>query len=528
MLLGMYRNLNIGIKERAHSYSHFSLALILFFSSFASFANEEKFLFSFKNQALFFENADFQSYEEESFRDKQASRNQNTDDTYKIVYGELSLLLEKEYKNSTFYIQAARAAHWGADNFQGRDEGQNSVYFKQLYFRHRSSSEFEFSLGRQRYEIGDSYWDYFFSDIIDGLSFLYRSPADTFSINFMGDVLSNSVPNEETGIYGVVKKDEESIDDFRGDTLSSRAGLNLRIGKTKKSAFPAPFFGLRAFSYHLRYGVSSQGSADLAESGKNPYNKSDGDFLNTSGLRFYASLFKGSVDMDFTWAHSRGRDLQFASEHIYDDSAYALNFLWKENWERKEKAPIQNEFALQAGLFEPRFAGMKGLSMGGMLLWGYKSYQTAPYAAPYHFRDYAKWKDSPLFIDRTNPKTFFKLKEKLRLGNFSSSLSYLRLMETESRDYMGSEIEFALEYSFDNIKFTQQSAVFIPSDYYQRRSIENKFIPAGKDRFYALRFSLEYLFDLKEGAEEGARKKKRKKPQKRKRTRFSEEKYSYD
>ena len=456
------------------------------------FAKEDSFVIYFNNYLLFFENADFQHYRKENFRNNQAVSAQNSDDAYRMAYGELRLLVEKQYKNSTLYIDMARAAHWGADNFQGRDKGQNAVYFRRLYFVQAFSPDLYLSLGRQKYEIGNAYQDYFFSDTLDGFSLTYSPFSDIFSINFMGDLLSNSVRNEETGRYGIVSKDEEGIDDFRGDTVTARAGFNLKLETAESPSSTLSSLGLRAFSYHLRYGASSQGAADLAENGKNPYNKSDGDFLAMSGLRFYSSFFAKSLSFDLTGAYAQGQDLQFASRHIYNDSAWALNLVWKAG----AYPALQNELSLSAGYFRPYFASMKGTSMGAMLLGGYKGYHPAPHTAPYHFRDYAKQQDAPLFIDRTNPKSFLKLKERLKLGALGSSLSLLGLWETRSSEYMGSEVELSLEYRIDNIKFSKQSALFFPSSYYQRRSLANKFIPAGRDVFYGLRLGLEYVLDL--------------------------------
>ena len=491
------------VRSRLWKLNIFSLSILLSGLAWSTFAEEDISALYFNNHLLFFENADFQNYNEESFRKHQAVASQNGDDSYKIAYGELRLLVEKQYKNSIFYVDIVRAAHWGADNFQGRDEGQNTLYFKRLYFVQALSPDLYFSIGRQRYEIGNAYWDYFFSDMIDGFSLRYRILPDILSMNFMGDLLSNSVQNEETGIYGVVKKDEESIDDFRGDTLTTRLGLSLKLSMPESPQALLSSLGLRAFSYHLRYGASEQGAADIAENGKNYYNKSDGDFLSMSGLRLYGSFFAKDLSFDLTWAYARGQDLQFASEHVYDDSAWALNLVWRAG----EKPAFQNELCLSAGYFRARFASMKGLSMGGMLLWGYKSYHPAPYAAPYHFRDYAKWQDAPQAIDRTNPKTFIKLKEGLKLGRFGGSLSLLGLWETQSSEYMGSEIELSLEYRIDNIKFTTQSAIFSPSDYYPRRSLENKFIPAGRDTFYGLRLGVEYVLDLNSSTAQASSKK---------------------
>ncbi len=488
----------------------------------------------FNNYFFSFENADFQSYDASVFRENQVLRRDNSDDSYKLFYGELRFYLNEEYKNTIFHIDASRFNLWGADNFQGGDDGHNTFSFSKLYFGYAISENSQLKLGRHKYEIGNAHYDYFFSDIIDGFSFKHYF-SDFMALGIMGDVLSNSVRNEETGVYGISTKDDEKLDDFRGDTISTRVGFKLsfrdfsqreiqyqvkephntnlsrRRAKAKrkskrvnaknkgKSDFLSKF-GLSLFAYHLSYAANTQGGADLSENGKNYYNKADGDFLNLSGIRFDGTFLENSLKFDFTWAYSLGVDFQFNDEHRYQDHAWSLNLVWEDNF----RDLIKNEFCISLSSFASNFAAMKGTSMGGMLLWGYKSYFAAPYASAYHFRDYAKYNDVPQLVDRTTAKSFFKLEDEISWLNYSISLALLRLWETEQMKYMGTELELSFAYKLENISFTSRVAIFRPGEYYENYPPEpyleqsSGFIANSLDDFYGFHFGVSYLLDFDE------------------------------
>ncbi len=445
----------------------------------------------FTNYFLNFNNADFENYDSELYRQNQAVNLRNSDDEHYIAYGDLRLRYNTGYGNSEFFVDASRSGFWGTDNYQGRDDGQNAIYFNRLYFIYYPSETTKLSMGRQKYEIGDSRWDYFFSDVIDGIDFAYQIFEPT-SISIMADIVSNSVKTDETGIYGVVDKDDEEVEDFRGDTVTYRAGLNINQSLIKDN------LGMRVFAYHLRYAANTQGGADLAESGRNSYNKPDRDYLNMAGIRIYANDLAEALSFDLTYAYADGKDRQFENEHVYNNSATALNVIWKHNF----SSTSSNEVWFSAGYFSDGFASMKARSMGGMLLWGYKGYHAAPYAYFYHFRDYAKREDSIQYIDRTNSKTFGKIKEELDIGRFKGSLACLGLWETKSGQYMGTEVELELQYRVDNLKFSNTTAMFAPTDYYRDRAVSpdgtplNNFLPSGKHTFYGIRISVEYVLDL--------------------------------
>ncbi len=461
----------------------------------------------FTNYFYSFENADFENYNKETFRKNQAISTKNTDDSYNLIYSELRLISTHTHDKSYFHIDMSRWSHWGADNAQGNREndeknrtgnGQNTIIFTQLYFMHPLSDSLFLTLGRHKYDIGNSYWDYFFSDIIDGAVLNYTWEKN-LHIQFMMDTLSNSVVREDVGIYGSTNKDDEQIENFQGDTISTRIGANIHWQFPQEKNLSIDHWGLRGwrtFSYYLRYGANNLGGSDLAEDGKNSYNKADKDFLHMSGIRLYGDFFEKALSFDITWAYASGQDMQFTDNHVYNGQAGAINIIW----ETKMDTTFKNHLWLSGGYFHPRFASLKGRSMGGMLLWGYKRYYPSPYTSFYHFRDYAKQKETPSYVDRTNAKTFGKIKEKFQIDRFTSSLSFLGLWETQSGEYMGSEIEFSIKYNMKykmgKLNFSQSSALYIPTNYYEKHSEKNAFLPTGKNTFYGFQFRVEYTLDL--------------------------------
>ncbi len=524
----------------------FSALLTLFFLAFAMPPVAlSAFSLHFITYFLHFENSDFQKYDSEKYRTNQSAELFNSDDTSNNAYSSLRLKYDQRYKKTVFFVDAMRSAYWGADNFQGRDEGQNPILLNRLYFIYFPTPSFWFSFGRQHYEIGGALNDYFFYDVIDGIVFEKRL-GSRLKISLLADLVSDSSQLEGAGIYSTVSKDEEQLEDFRGDTISGRGGLSFLFDLSSQ-------INLHVFSYYLRYGASSEGGADLAENGRNHLNKVDGDYLFMSGLRISLGRYKrdnsalaeiaagtdqtgsqtareaakkitrkttakttrktarktignaagqiasegnavgkgGRGNFDLTVVYSKGIDHQFENDHLYDDWAAALNASLLVKW-----ASGGNNLWLSGGYFGSNFASMKARSMGGMLLWGYKSYFAAPYAYSYHFRDYAKRQDAVTFVDRTVPKTFIKLGNRLNLANFSAELRLLGLWQTEEGAYIGLETELEASYSVDNIRWSALLATFQPSDYYKNRASTNVFFSPGNDPFFGFRLSVEYILDL--------------------------------
>ena len=476
----------IKLTRRTIRFSIYALAIIGLPFSLQAFS------LYFTNHFLHFNNADFENYDHETFRRNQSAAAHNTDDQLNIAYGDLRLRYNTRYKNSEFFVDVSRSGFWGADNYQGRDDGQNAIYFSRLYFNYYPTKSTRLTVGRYKYEIGNARYDYFFSDVIDGIEFTYQI-LENMNIALLNDIVSNSVTADEASIYGVVDKDSQKVEDFRGDTVTYRSGLNIQQSKL--------FFanlGMRIFGYHLRYAANTEGGADLSENGRNSYNKADGDYLTMSGARIYGQKIANDLNFDITYAYTRGLDRQFESAHNYEGSATTLNISWEYDFD----ATTHNQILLSAGRFEDGFASMKARSMGGMLLWGYKGYYAAPYAYFYHFRDYEKRADGVQYVDRTIAKTFAKLQEEIRWSQFKASLSCLGLWETRSGQYMGTEVELNLEYKVDNLKFSNTAALYTPTNYYRERAFSNanptgnRFLPSSNHSFYGIRFSIEYILDL--------------------------------
>lgn len=429
-----------------------------------------------------FNNSDLRNYNAEQYKANQSASFLNGDDRINIIFGNVRFKYAAKYKKTEFHADISRWGYWGTDNLQGRDAGQNPFTFRDLYFNWFPTDKVAFTFGRFTYGIGGIGRDYFFYDIIDGAQFEYKFTPN-YKLHIMGDIFSNAAKPDIAGFLGAIKKDSEQIDDFNGDTLTTRFG----------GYFQAYF--VKAFSYFVRYGANSQGGADIAENGRNPLNKADGDFLSMSGLRMSREFQKlGGIDV--TVSYSYGKDYQFDATRTYNAPAGSINYKKKFEGDTYKYTP-----EMSAGWFDPNFASMKAASMGGMLLWPYKAYFASPHAYFYHFRDYAKRADQQQFIDRTNAKTFARMSHEFQLKkgflrNLMIEPGVLVLFQTQGYEYMGTEVEIQFNYRYDNLKFMAAPAVYVPSSYYTKYSATNTFVPNGTDPFYGFGFSLTYVLDL--------------------------------
>ena len=437
---------------------------------------------SFFSGAYHFNNDDQLTYNQNSYSANKSVQFLNTDDRANVITGLLQLKYDTSYKKTEFNIDVARQGVWGTDNFQGRDQGRNPILVNRLHFWWYPTENISFLLGRHRYSIGEADRDYFFSDVLDGILLKY-SFSDDMSIELEGDVVSNAA-KPSVGIYGLINKDDEQVQDFNGDTVTARGGLNF--------SFKVPdLIGFKLFSYYLRYGGNTLGGADIAENGRNDINKADGDFLSMSGVRTTAKL-GDLLEGDLTFAYSIGQDAQFDSTRKYNGFGTALAVTNKLNI----SDDMSNKATLGAGFFHKDFASMKGNSMGGQLLYGYRLYYASAYTNFYSFRDEGKRPDAIRQIDATNSKTFARLEDKFKMGGLGIRLMVLGLFQTDGMEYMGLEDEIEFTYKIDNIQFGLLGAIFLPSDYYSKRASTNFFLPQGSEPFYGGSLTVTYVLDL--------------------------------
>ena len=401
------------------NFSTFIFKIIFCILILSSFDQVEAFSLHFYNYYYHFNNADFNAYNEKDFNGQQAFDDDNSDDALNLSYALLLFKSTLSYKGIALHLELARQAHWGADNFQGRDDAQNPLLINKAYINLALSENDRLSIGRQYYKLGQghSQIDYFFSEVVDAL--LYKhSFKDLHSFEIMLDLLSNSVDTGNIGIHSIIQKDEEQIADFQGNTASLRFGMNLALA-LKSSTF------LRLFSFYVNYGANTQGGADLAENGKNKRNRPDGDHLFWNGLRLYSKT-KSAGEWEWTLAYSKGEDKQFAQVHDYSGIASVLSY------NIHISKAIQRNFNFSIGHFSDGYMGMKGRSMASVLLWSYKGYYASPFVDAYHFRDYAKEDSSASYIDRTTSKSFLLLNFELTNSIWSLKYSYLSLYESKT------------------------------------------------------------------------------------------------
>jgi len=428
-----------------------------------------------------FNNNDQRNYNADTFKANQSAEFLNTDDRLQIAAGALRLKYATKYKKTEFKVDIARLGYWGSDNLQGRDSGQNPITFNDLHFVWFPKPWINITFGRFTYSMGNVPKDYFFYDIIDGTKVDFKF-SKNYEFQLMGDVFSNAAKHDIAGYLGIVRKDTEQIENFNGDTLTLRGG----------GTFQAYFAKL--FSYYVRYGANSQNAADLAESGRNPLNKADGDFLSMSGTRFQKDLGKWGTP-DLTVAYSYGKDYQFDGTRTYNGYAGALNYKKVAEFEA-----IRWTSTMSAGYFQENFAAMKAQGVGNVLLFGYRAYHASPHAYFYHFRDYEKRKDNVQYVDRTNSKTFLSIKQefdlKKWLPGFSLDLAVLGLFQTRGYEFMGTEFYSKISYKIDNITIYMEPTVYLPQSYYTKLATTNTFVANGTDPFFGISFNVQYLLDL--------------------------------
>ena len=451
----------------------------------------------FDSTVLHFNNLDFQNYDPDVFADEKSNENRNTDDRGTEIFGSLAFDFSIQYKKTEFFLNISRQGYWGTDNFQGRDEGQNPILMNRLYFVYYPIRNLSIHFGRQFYKIGETHTDFFFSDVIDGLQVNY-SPFSWVKVNVLFDIVALAFRPPNINIYSIVRKDDESLNNFQGDTINFRFGFAPNFILSNKVISEVSGWvdqiGLLLFTYLLRYGASTQGSADLSENGRNNLNQADHDFLSLSGLRVYAKFMNASK-LDVTLAYSNGRDTQFTikNSRYYNHIGLALNY---EIVLRGKSNKHYTKLFTNIGYFHQNFASLNSRSMGGILIWGLNNYRVSPYAYFYHFRDHAKKSSAPERVDQTNSKTFVKFGGEWRRDHFFINGNLLALLQTEGFQYMGTEIELNLSYLFDNLKVTLTPAIYFPSNYYPRLATSNAFIANGTDPLYVIRLIAEYGLDL--------------------------------
>ena len=477
----------------------FSIYFISLVYLFCAFSSLDSLSLRFDSTALHFNNLDLVDYDADVFAKEKSNESKNTDDRGTTIFGTLAFEFSVQYKKTEFFLNISRQGYWGFDNFQGRDDGQNPILINRLYFIYYPMKDMSIHFGRQVYQIGEAHTDFFFSDVVDGLKIDY-SPFDWLKANVLLDIVSLAFRPPNINIYSIIRKDDEDLNNFQGNTVS------LRFGFASTFTLPEEMIvsmgadkwmnelGFIPFTYLLRYGASTQGSADLSENGRNNLNQADNDFLSLSGLRIYAK-FQNSSKLDFTLGYSNGRDTQFTVENsrIYNHIGLALNY---EITFQNESNQDYTKLFINLGYFHQDFASLNARSMGGLLVWGLNNYRVSPYAYFYHFRDHGKKRSAPERVDQTNSKTFVKLGGEWRRESMIINGNFLGLLQTEGSQYMGTEIELNFSYVLDNIQLTLTPAIYFPSEYYPKLSAKNPFIASGTDTLYAIRFIVQYVLDL--------------------------------
>jgi hypothetical protein len=449
-----------------------------------------------------FNNNDFENYDKETFEKNKSIDSENTDDALHFTMSTFQLSLNKEFGRTEFDFAMDRTGFWGNDNLMGNDDNANGFRFSSLHVIARPVDIFALKIGRFKHTIGDAKNDYFFNDIIDAVETEFSIPLgiDNLKIVTLAEVMSNAGKPSDMYAFSAIDKDSETIENFNGDTVSMRYGMQIR------------YFAATLFGYYVRYGANTSGAADTSEDGKSSLNESDKDYLATSGLRAFYTL-AGFLSTDLTFAYSVGKDYQYEGEKDYNGFATALNVSLNAG-NNGLNLPVLEEYVFSAGYFSPKYAGMKGSSPGGMLTFLYKGYFLAPYANFYHFKDYTKDEYEVSTVDSTVAKTFAKNTISTKVIGIRTDIDSVVFFANEDKDtvysnvagkntkgedgltYMGIENDLTISYYIDSLKLYIAGGIFLPSDYYKDKSEVNTYFNDSTDLMYGVNVGCSYSLGI--------------------------------
>ncbi len=440
------------------------------------------------NEFYMFDNADFLAYDYGTYQYNKSNSRLNTDDAIDFMYATIEFSLKKSFNRSVFVLEMYRSGFWGNDNLEGKDDGGNSFIFSYAYFKLFISDGFNIVFGRQRFGLGKTEKELYFYDILDAVVLNISLSGDMF-LTVMADILGIAA-KPDTYLFSSIATDGKEIKDFDGNRTSFRVGFVFDYATSKT-------FGFKFFAFYVKYGANSDGGADRSQSGANEINQADNDYLLNGGMRFYLGEFDAGIKIkaDITGAFSYGRDYQYTGRRDYKD--FAVFFNVKLVFNKKM------DMLITGGYFGDKYANMKALSMGGLLLYANKGYFPAPYVSAYHFRDYAKY-DPPKAIDKTVSKTFGNIQFKIKISDWIFTISAMPLFQTKDFVYMGTEAQLQVYGRvWENLTLSFQGGAYLPSNYYIKRKDENTYLPAGDDVMWGISFMLSYSFDVFSGDNKG-------------------------
>ena len=431
-----------------------------------------------------FNNADLTNYNQSKYDNNKAVQSRNTDDRAVFSLSTVTLDYRKKYLNSEFFMTMRADGYWGNDTL-GKNS-RSSLLFDKLYARTAFGYDSWVAIGRQEYGIGDSVNEYIFNSTIDGI--VTNISVDVFGhplvVDIMGDVTGISSTPADTNKFSTIKKDDEQVDDFKGNTVSIRAGGKLGY-------YCAKFFG-----YYVRYAASQEGGSDISDDGRTTLNKVDGDYMYMYGGRLYND-FHVFGKADFTMAFSDGYDYQQDRDIRYKGKAFVLNYEFNLNNTRFQPWKYLNNvrFRFSIGQFGENYCGMDSDGLGGLLLDDYYGYKMSAIAGPYHFVDYAKEQDNPTYVDRSVSKNFIKTGLMISLWYMDLDYTFLMLKDCK-KNAMGKLHVLSLNYVDDNFKVYLQGEYYKPGTYYKKEGSTNSFVPNGSDPFYCISLGARYEFTL--------------------------------
>jgi hypothetical protein len=438
----------------------------------------------FEPAFFMYNNADLTNYKQSSYDDNKAIQSRNTDDKATFALSTLTLDYRKKYLNSELFMTIKADGYWGNDTL-GKNS-QSSLMFSTLYARTSFGRNSWVAIGRQEYGLGNTVNEYIFNSTIDGI--VGNVSVDVYgiplNIDLMTDVTGISSMPANADRFATIRKDDEQIDDFKGNTVSVRAGGKI------------DYFCATLFGYYVRYAASSSGGTDISDNGKTTLNKVDGDYMYIYGGRLYNDFYVfGKADISCVF--SDGYDYQQEKDIRYKGNAFAFNYEFNIDKTRFQPGKYVNNirFRLSIGRFSENYCGMDSDGLGGLLLDDYYGYQMSAIAGPYHFVDYNKDQNMPTYLDKSVSKNFIKTGLMISLWLFEVDYNLLFLKDSKNVE-LGKLHALSANYVDENLRFYLQGEYYLPGNYYKKTGKNNPFVPNGKDPFYCISAGARYEFTL--------------------------------
>ncbi len=450
-----------------------------------------------KNEGYRYNNLDFHDVDESS---DQAIK--DTDDNTAFAYSKLGVDLNYAVSEAlNFDLGLSKQGLWGNDQFGNVSDKGDVLYFETLYMEwtplKMKTLTAKLLVGRQYFNIGGAFTDYYYSDIIDGVLIdLNLNTAGSIKLIPFDMFVASNRPDQANFARWIGQNHESAIVGMDGDTNTYRMGLVYEFDQLMQKAL-----AFRVFGFYADIGGIGSGS-DITYNG-DLGNYADGDWLTMFGGR--VSFDKDlSPDLNIKafgdFAYSYGIDRK--EEVLLDVDIKGMAFGVGAKATYKEKSYVQADFFFAEGgkysangqQYNHGFVSFKGGQIGGVCMNQFAGMHPSAYIGSYGIND------TPHNIDRKSGTMYFHFggaytlpkpevsliadfymywdtnKTNLEMadlddGTIDPPFGYSRdeyYAEERFGKALGMEIDFKANYNYENFLDVYIGfGVFLPGDFYK-------------------------------------------------------------